>query len=184
MSVFQGNPEAFAEIMRLYCPPPAYVLDVTYDRGVFWQNIDEATYHLERNVKKYDFAEVPFNDQTFDVVVFDPPYRMSGTLTDHPTTQRYGNENQNYKRVPLYYENAVREAHRVLKMGGILIAKMQDQVVSGQIYFQTNQMMLWAKDFKRMVDEVHVVNNSRPQPPGRREVHIRRMHSTFQVWVK
>ena len=185
-TIHKTNYEALQEILSVYSKPGALILDMTFGTGAFWRggqpsvSLDIVT----RADVRASFYGLPFLGGVFDVVVFDPPYRMNGTRADYATTKRYKNKESNYRVVPKHYAAGVKEAHRVLRGGGLLVVKMQDQVVSGKRYFQTNMMLKWAKDYSRMVDEVHVVTSSRPQPAGRAKRHLSAEHSTFQVWLK
>lgn len=196
-SLHDTNPAAFAEIMTTYANVGDRVLDATWDRGVFWKDLDalgvlaydRVTNDLHKSADyAYEFQSFPQDwASSFDVVVFDPPYKLNGGTTNssHYTTQRYGNLSMNYQLVPKYYEEGCAEVHRILRPGGIMVLKTQDQVVSGKFMFLTNLTVTnWCTMFDRMVDEIIVKSTPRKQPDGRRQVHIRAGHSTFQVWVK
>lgn len=184
-SIHKSNKEALKEILDLYSTKQSKVLDISYGTGAFWNKKPNITLDLFTNADVCgSFYNLPFAKNTFDTIVFDPPYRMNGTKVGYALTDRYKNETSNYKVVPLHYKYGTREVYRVLVNGGILIAKMQDQVVSGKFYFQTNEMLKWASQFNRLIDEVHVITGSRPQPKGRQQKHIRTSHSTFQIWEK
>ena len=181
-TIHTNNREALREILAVYAPPGP-VLDMTYGTGAFWDEKPDVTLDL---VTKADvmgsFYALPFPRGHFAVVVFDPPYRMNGTKPDYALTERYRNTASNYRVVPLHYERGILETYRVLVPGGILVVKMQDQVVSGRRYFQTNEALRWAGMFGRLLAEVHVVTGARPQPLGRKQLNIQASHSTFQVW--
>lgn len=187
-SIHTSNKEALKEIITLYGKEFPIVLDMTFGTGAFWDKPPTITLDLNQKANiKGNFNYLPLPSNFFDIVVFDPPYRMNGGFTiNHSTTTRYKNKRANYKLVPDYYKFGTIEAHRVLKHKGILIAKMQDQVVSGNMYFQTNKMLSWAEKagFIRLIDEIIVATGIRPQPQGRIQKHIRTAHSTFQVWRK
>ena len=76
-----NNASLFPDILDLYVPESSRVLDMTYGKGVFWKLVDESQYNLVRNDiepdrgdMSADFCNIPFDDKTFDAVVFDPPY--------------------------------------------------------------------------------------------------------------
>jgi len=105
------NSDLFPDILALYVPPPALILDMTYGRGVFWKKVERdfdvlyisnndeldrpRTAHDEqyavvandidpqRGVFSYDFCCLPEEwAGRFDAVVLDPPY-MYHSSTSH-----------------------------------------------------------------------------------------------------
>jgi len=101
------NSDLFPDILALYVPPPALILDMTYGRGVFWKKVERdfdvlyissndeldrpRTVHEEqyavvandidpqRGAFSYDFRELPEEwAGRFDAVVLDPPYAHVG----------------------------------------------------------------------------------------------------------
>jgi len=101
------NSDLFPDILALYMPPPALILDMTYGRGVFWKKVERdfdvlyisnnaeldrpRTVHEEqyavvandidpqRGAFSYDFRELPEEwAGRFDAVVLDPPYQHVG----------------------------------------------------------------------------------------------------------
>ncbi len=100
--VFASNSEQFPQILGLYVPPPARVLDMTFGNGVFWKNVDhrivgiqpnvweeeEDRYHLwtndvdpERGYFSHDLRNLPEEwQESFDAVILDPPYLQIGGI--------------------------------------------------------------------------------------------------------
>ena len=100
--VFSSNSEQFPDILRLYVPPPAKVLDMTYGNGVFWKNIlnepiignpnhweiGSKTYGLwandidpDKGEYSYDLRNLPKEwENQFDAVILDPPYLLMGGI--------------------------------------------------------------------------------------------------------
>jgi hypothetical protein len=102
--VFSSNSEQFPDILRLYVPPPARILDMTYGNGVFWKNVKNVTlpkddmmiddppysetYYIydndldpERGTFDYDLRDLPPEwTEMFDAVVLDPPYLLIGGI--------------------------------------------------------------------------------------------------------
>lgn len=70
-----------------------------------------------------DFTNLPFEDNTFSLVVFDPPHRFG--LKDSWIMKRYGT----YDNKEEMLDNIVRgfaEGMRVLKHGGVLVFKWSE----------------------------------------------------------
>ena len=66
----------FPEILALHVADGATIADVTYGKGVFWQNVDADRYQLLATDLQtgVDCRELPYDDASLDCVVLDPPY--------------------------------------------------------------------------------------------------------------
>jgi len=183
------NAEVFRDALMLHVPPPAYVLDMTYGRGRFWSKLADQPYQLiandidpELGDFSHDFRELPWPDSNFDAVVFDPPYKLTGTPQGDDT---YGNRSNGYKSVAGFYEAGISEGLRVLKPGGVLFVKCMDQVVSGKQSWQHLKVLELAEsDSAEGIDLFLVVRaKARPQP-HKRQLHSRKNHSFLWVFRK
>ena len=83
-SVCGDNADLMERIAVLYFKPGYRIADVTYGRGAFWRKIDTAQYDFFASdlitcpQARYDFRKLPrkiYKSNSFDGVVFDPPYR-------------------------------------------------------------------------------------------------------------
>lgn len=196
------NDELFADILRLHVPDGSTVADVTYGHGMFWKRIPEGRYHLLASDIRTgtDLRKLPYEDESLDCVVLDPPY-MGGfyrpanrkTPVGPQYNIRYSNSghtdcgNSTYHRaVREIYRQGGKEAKRVLKPKGILIVKTQDEVSSSrqclthvEIINDYAGMGYYCKDLFVLV--------SRDRKHGKRmkkQEHARKNHSYFLVFVK
>lgn len=120
-----------------------------------------------------DFRSLPFPDAAFGSVLFDPPYRLSGTRTNHGGfDDRYGT-NDGYRSNDdthrLITDGAV-ECARVVRRKGFLIVKCQAQVNGGRVRWQprlvTNAVLERAAGTWELKDELFLFAVAgRPQPP-------------------
>lgn len=120
------------------------VLDCTYGHGVFWSVWKPKGYLFHRcdaNPAKspdspdgVDFRKMEFNDKSFDVVVFDPPYKLNGK-PDPDVDERYGvDESARWQdRWDLIYEG-LTECCRVARHR--VLCKVQAQVCAGKVRWQ------------------------------------------------
>jgi len=167
-----------------------FTLDPTYGEGVFWRrwqpdNLTRTDLIPEKspdNWRGVDFTDLPWEDEVWDAVVFDPPYKLNGTpsATDH----RYGvNVVRTWQERHQLIRDGIVECARVLKPGGIFLLKCQDQVCSGKVRWQTFEFATYAGFHGLdLIDRFDLLGTSRPQPAGRRQVHAHGRPSTLLVF--
>ncbi len=68
-------------LLHFHRPPDRKlrVADVTYGKGVFWQQIDTSEFDFYPSdivtcKNKYDFHDLPYENDFFDIGVLDPPW--------------------------------------------------------------------------------------------------------------
>lgn len=175
-----------------YLAPSMSVLDPTWGLGRWWRlwrpdvlvgsDLDPA----KSPGPAADFRSLPYRDGVWDAVAFDPPYKLNGASTARGpavSDEGYGVA-VSYTRWQDRHElirDGITESVRVLRPGGHLLVKCQDQVSSGAVRWQTREFADHAEaQGCRLVDALHVVGHRR-QPSGRRQVHARRNYSTLLV---
>lgn len=173
------------------------VLDCTYGLGRFWRDctpryptfcdVDPAKSPIGYGV---DFTAMPEDwAEKFDTVVFDPPYKYSGTASnvgpaalnaDYGIAEYMSSD----KRDELIW-CGMKECERVLAPGGHLLVKCQDQVVSGRKRWQRFGIICDATMnlSLTLVDEF-LVQSYRAQPKGRSQKHSRIDFSNLLVFKK
>ena len=194
-----GNEDTFPHVLALYVAPGSLVADVTFGKGVFWRNIPEDQYELLASDVQtgVDCRELPYDDGTIDCVVLDPPYMHSPGGTAHTVhaafEQHYRNNGtgnrtkQKYHEAVLeLYEEAGREAYRVLRDRGVLIAKCQDEVCSNRQRFTHVEIMQSYERLGFVAEDLFVVVRQNRPGVSRavRQVHARKNHSYFLVFWK
>lgn len=187
------NAASFADVARLYLKASDLVLDTTYGYGRFWRQVDP----LPRRVVRMDrFATwdivadyrcLPFAAETFNAVVYDPPYK-NGTSHDMNEDQDgYANNlrpERGVKAVNAMYEVSVSEAWRVLKPGGVLICKGMDQVESARTNWFLHSPAMLPSERWEPLDLFVVVRRGRPTMRHPYQIHARKAHSYFVVLRK
>jgi len=206
------NSEVFPKVLDLHVTEGALIADVTYGKGVFWKNININRYEIyasdldsEKSPSGYpvDCRNLPYEDNSLDVVVLDPPYAegffrrnkemLAGGDGSHEQFRKnYSNgevldtNGSKYHQAVLdtYYRAGV-EAHRVLKDDGTLIVKTQDEVSANTqelTHIQITNFYESELDFYTR-DLFITVRSNTPAVSGMDEqVHARKNHSYFLVY--
>ena len=200
-----GNADVFPQILDLHVPEGSTVADVTFGKGVFWRNVQKGKYDLlATDIQSgVDCRDLPYEDEAIDCVVLDPPYmeglyrrdssNMAGANSYAAFRSHYSDGQATRKDAPKYhaavldmYFSAGREANRVLKPKGILIVKCQDEVSANTQHLTHVEIINEYKELGFYAKDLFVV--VRPNKPAMsrviRQVHARKNHSYFLVFVK
>lgn len=189
-----------------------HVLDPTYGGGGWWTVYRPAAFTgtdlYAPDVAHIDFRAMPWDDDTFDTVAYDPPYKLKGTSTDDSDVRwGIGPDHMPREERHALMRDGMTECARVLApsdrrtrkgetIGAYrhLLVKCQDQVEGGRVRWQT-RMMTDHGEMKLgliLVDRFEFLTaGGRPQPQrtradGRPSVqeHARRNGSTLLVFRK
>lgn len=139
-SVWTGeDAELLEEMLRFYPrTPPERILDATVNAGRFWIGSTRTIIGLDidpryRPTVVADNRCMPFANESFDVVVYDPPHVPNqGADKRKDFTVRFGlgqkSGLENGYSFSHLYPPFLMEAHRVLRNEGILIGKITDYI--------------------------------------------------------
>ena len=195
----EGNEHVFPRILDLYVAPKSVVADVTYGKGVFWRHIPDGKYTLYASDIQdgTDCRNLPYEDESIDCVVLDPPYMHTpgGTahtrhtaFEEHYRNNRSGNRtgSKYHEAVLSLYQEAGQEAYRVLGGRGVLIVKCQDEVCSNRQRFTHVEILQSYCDIGFIAEDLFVVMRKNRPGVSRaiRQVHARKNHSYFLVFWK
>jgi hypothetical protein len=186
------NSDLFASAVKLYVKPGQTVADVTYGKGVFWQGVNTSDYDLRATDLAHDgidFRNLPYEDASLDALVLDPPYIYNPKDTVKASISQPYNVNTTglglttINAVVKFYCDGMDEAKRVLKPGGRLFVKCQDQIESGkqrwvhlELYgYATTELGMYGRDL------LVLVQKSRPAIRWPNQKHARKNHS--YLWV-
>lgn len=197
-SAYTGaNDDIFPHILSLYVRPGSIVADVTYGKGVFWRKVPDDTFQLLSSdlSKGTDCRKLPYDDESIDCVVFDPPYMHTPGGTAHVNHQNYEgyyknnrvNSQKKYHEAVLdLYFTAAREAWRVLRKGGVYIVKCQDEVCANQQRLTHIEIVNELTNYGFIAEDLFiVVRNGKPGVSRLlKQAHARKNHSYFLVFIK
>lgn len=204
------NSELFPRILELHVPLGSTVADVTFGKGVFWRNVSPDAYKLLATdiATGVDCRNLPYGDGSIDCVVLDPPYMEgfyrkqpshkagSGTHSAFQSYYSNGNEvNDNttlggaarwHGAVTDMYFKAGLEAHRVLRKNGVFIVKCQDEVSANKQWLTHVEIINEYAKHKFYAKDLFVLVRVNKPAVSRlvRQVHARKQHSYFIVFVK
>lgn len=197
------NEDVFPKILGLHVPAGSVVADVTYGKGIFWKKVPEGRYELLASDidTGIDCRDLPYDSDSIDCVVLDPPYmegfyrrdtrHLAGQGSYNAFRDTYSNgapqTGPKYHAAVLdLYFKAGREAFRVLRKKGVFIVKCQDEVSANTQHLTHVELIneytskgFYAKDL------FVLVRANRPAVSRIvKQVHARKNHSYFLVFVK
>lgn len=193
------NDGLFPQILSLYVLPGSVVADVTYGKGVFWKNIPEGLYRLKASdlTQGIDCRSLPYEAETIDCLVLDPPYMHTPGGTAHVGHQNYegyyrnntaenGSGKKYHEAVLDLYFKAADEAARVLREEGIFIVKCADEVCANQQRLTHVELINEFREKSFIVEDLFVLTRSNRPGVSRilKQVHARKNHSYFLVFRK
>lgn len=192
---WRTNGELLADVARLYIDlDHDRVLDPTWGQGNWWTVVEPTHFirHDLHTLDGVDFTDLPEATSSVDVVAFDPPYVPPGgrstSTVDYYTGSRYGMATTPATPPELreLIAQGLAEMHRVLRAGGRLLVKCQDYINGNQLQPGTKWVIddTLALGGFRYEDRFEFIAGTRPQPPGRRQLHARRNLSTLLVFTR
>lgn len=216
-SSWRDNGEMIADVVRLgYIDPDDDVLDMTWGSGVWWRkyehpgpftaicnDTDKATGILKTpparpnvTVQTADFRALPFEPESFDVVVFDPPYVSKGgrtTSTIPKFLDAYGlrDAESTPERLHTYNMGGLAEAATVARKRGYILVKCMNYISSGKL--QPVEFWTYRDAMElglQLVEKWTHVGGAGPQPKTnldgseRRQEHARNNCSVLFIFRK
>lgn len=204
-SYISGNADVFPNILELHVAEGSKIADVTFGSGVFWKNVDLSKYEFFPTdiANGIDCRKLPYENQSLDCVVLDPPY-MEGLLRTNKTHKAGGGSHSAFREyysngdevnhdgpkwhgavTDLYYR-AGAEALRVLKEKGILIVKCQDEVSANRQWLTHVEIINHYEALGFYTKDLFVIMRTNKAVIARlkKQVHARKNHSYFLVFIK
>ena len=197
-SVWHGGDAELIERMLDFYPrtPPRLILDATVNAGRFWRGTTRRVIGLDIEARHRptvvgDHARMPFRDEGFDVVVYDPPH-VPNQGRDHRKdfNTRFGlvlksAATRGYNLSHLY-PPFLREAARVLRPEGVLFCKIADYVHNHRTQWAHLDLVLAAREAGFCACDCIVKVRQGPivDPKWKVAHHARRRHCYWLVFRK
>lgn len=190
-SVVWTDQDALRTLLSLHAPENPRILDVTHNQGVMWRGLPyrvvsndiDPQYPTDHHE---DFRALPVAwTDGFDVIVFDPPHLTESGhhhgLSNFAT--RYGllSNDLGTESIGGLFTPFLRQAARVLVPGGIVLAKVCDQVHRARYRFQHVELIQAAQALGFTPCDLMIrVSESRGgmiDPRWKRVYHVRQVHT-------
>lgn len=194
-SAATDNATMMSRIADLYFRPGMTIADPMRGSDVFWKNVDQSLYnlHLTDIADGTDARMLPYADASHHAVVLDPPYRyVEDATTAAGLRMLEGNgynlesvRGKGHDAVMGLYRDVMREAERVLMLGGYMVVKCQDTITDGKQQWVHVELMGFAESLGCEVIDLAVVTPAQV-PPTRWKIQrsLRKSHSYFLVCRK
>lgn len=141
------------KILDVTCGSRTIWFDKNHPAAIYCDRRDEELYGIWKSTKKKsertcivhpdviaDFTKLPFADNSFQLVVFDPPH-LKNVGENSWTYKKYGKLDENW---PEMLRDGFRECMRVLKPDGVLIFKWAEtQIPAADVWKAIGQKPLF-----------------------------------------
>ena len=185
--VHGNNADLIQNVCALHLREGDTIADVTYGKGVFWRKMPDADVTGSDLItvpeRPYDFRNLPYADNQFDIAVLDPPYIHSPG--QHVTDSRYQNKATTrgmlHADIRQLYVDGMRECARIARRQ--VWVKCKDQVQSGLQRWAHCEMLADALSLGLFGRDLFILLAQSQTPSGRWKVqhHARKPHS--YLWV-
>ncbi len=187
--------EIIRDILYLHAKDKPIDLDPTYSIGNFYKKgLSKPIHKFDKYPQlpevKYAVAEnIPLEDQSCEVIIFDPPFVMGGqnyenTKDDSCIIAKRFSSFADWNELKDMYSGSLKEFYRLLKSGGIVIFKCQDTVSGGKNYFTHSWVMQTAVDIGFYAKDLFILLSKTRITDNRVQQHARKYHSYFWVFEK
>jgi SAM-dependent methyltransferase len=147
-SVFACDKDALIALLAIHAADDPKILDCCHNTGKMWKGVNVFLDSMDIDPQYGcdivgDFREIPLAGALYDVIAFDPPhlpnaYSTNDRKTGHADVYgvRVGDSDRQADNVAGYFPAFLEEAKRVLRPGGIVLAKLADYVHNHRYQWQ------------------------------------------------
>ncbi len=194
-SVMEDQDDILRAIIQLHLPEGSttFDCDCTYGNGVFYRSIEEPEFRYDidpqvEGVEVGDWKDLPHEDGSLSSVIADPPflvYVKKEREHNCAMAKRFGGY-WGYEDLLDDYNQAIKEASRVLRKKGILVFKLQNMVVNHKYRATDCRVINMAEHMGFRIKDHFLLyaRNRMPGPQKGQQRHARVHHSSFLVFEK
>jgi len=179
-----NNAGLLSQVVDLYFKAGDTVADVTYGKGAFWREVDQGKYTIVGTDIKTgtDFRCLPYENELFDHGVLDPPYARTelGDMVKCYNTSK----SSSHAGIMDLYRGGLKELYRVIKPGGYILVKCQDEVYGGKQHWSHIEIKDMAEDLGLYAKDMFVLVNTKTPKVHHNQKHARKNHSYLWVFEK
>jgi hypothetical protein len=197
-SIWCGEDNELLNLLLEFYPRqrPELILDATINQGRFWINSLYPVIGLDINRRFRpsvvgDNMEMPFKSESLDVVVYDPPHIPNqGQDKQKDFQDRFGlglkSPKENGYNFNHLYGPFTKEAYRVLKKEGILLAKIADYIHNHRYQWAHVELINAAREtgFKACDCIIKVRKGPIKDPRWKKAHHSRKQHCYWLIFRK
>lgn len=189
-SISYSNTEILENINFLYLNNKGFELDPTYSKGNFYKDFPQPKHKSDLipqfdDVKKADFIDLPFENNSINSICFDPPFVFgtAGQRKNNTMSKRFSIIDTHKDLMDLY-NLSLKEFNRILKPKGVLAFKCQDYTDS-KSYFNHNYIFNFAINNNFVgLDIFILLAKNRIYNPNLQQRHSRKFHCYWWVFRK
>ena len=197
-SVWYGEDADLLEKLLSFYPRriPKQILDATVNGGRFWRGSSRPVIGLDIDLSHEpaivaDNSKMPFRDNAFDVVVYDPPHIPNqGKDKSKDFNTRFGLGLRSPKEKGYTFSHTyppfVEEAYRILRPEGVLLCKITDYIHHHRYQWAHVELIQASQGvgFKACDCIVKVRKGPIIDPKWKTAHHTRRQHCYWLVFRK
>jgi hypothetical protein len=187
--------EIIRDILFLHAYGKPIDCDPTFSIGNFYKKgIPEPKWKFDKYPQREDVVSassdnLPLEDGSCNVIMFDPPFVMSGenyneTKSGSGIISKRFTAFKTFEELKQMYSSSLKEFHRILKDGGIVIFKCQDAVVCQKNHFTHCWVIYQAIHQGFYPKDMFILFAKNRLNDGRKQQHGRKYHSYFLVFEK
>ena len=182
------------ELIAFYCDiAEPRILDATVNEGRIWGRGKSRYEHVGMDIDPSvhpdvvgDNTAMPFHDESWDIVVYDPPHTGEQGKSKFAPVYGTGVAVATNGGLAHTYPPFLSEARRVLRPRGILLVKLADVTHRTKFQFATAEFYLAAKEYGFELQGNHILprTNVIIDPKWKKASHPRQNHSTWMAFKK
>ena len=194
MSFFENEQDLLQAVLAIHNNGNDIELDAMYNKGKFYKekiNKPRLRFDLFAKENGYDAEQgdatnLPLENGSISCMILDPPFMFGshGQTKNNVINKRYTMFNS-FADLESCYKGILKESHRLLKRGGVLIFKCQDYTDSKTTMTHC-LVWQWAQELGFYPKDIAILN--RPMTKiyngNLKQKHLRKTHCYFWIFER